>query len=63
MPDVEKSLGAQSPTVDNIPSKVERKKPSSDDTDSSEVTEDKPEKEKEGGIKDYFVSRKSEHLC
>ncbi len=63
MPDVEKSLGAQPPTADNMPSKVEPKKPSSDDADSSEVAEDKPEKEKEGGIKDYFVSGESEHLC
>ncbi len=56
MPDFEKSLGAQAPTADNMPSKVELKKPSSDDADSSEVAEDKPEKEKEGGIKDYFAS-------
>ena len=56
MPDFEKSLGAQAPTADNMPSKVELEKPSSDDADSSEVAEDKPEKEKEGGIKDYFAS-------
>lgn len=56
IPDVvEKSLGAQPPTADNMPSKVEPKQPWSDDTDSSEVAEDKPEKEKKGGIKDYFV--------
>lgn len=63
MPDVEKSLGAQPPTADKITSKVEPKKPFSDDADSSEAAEDKPEKEKEGGIKDYFVSGESEHLC
>jgi len=63
MPDFEKSLGAQAPTADNMPSKVELEKPSSDDADSSEVAEDKPEKEKEGGIKDYFASGQPEHLC
>lgn len=63
MPDVEKSLGAQPPTAENMPCQVELKRPSSDDTDSSKVAEDKPEKEKEGGIKDYFVSGESEHLC
>jgi len=57
------SFGARLATADNMPSKVESKKPSSDDADSSEVAEDKPEKEKEGGIKDYFVSDESEHLC
>lgn len=63
MPDVEKSLGGQPPTAGNMPSKVELKKSSSGDTDSSEVAEDKPEKEKKGGIKDYFVNGISEHLC
>ena len=63
MPDVEKSLGAQSPSADDIPSKVEPKEPSSDDADSSEVAEDKAEKEKGGGIKDYFVGGELEHLC
>ena len=63
MGDVEKSLGAQPPTADPMPSKVEPKKPSSDDTGSSEVAEDKSEKEEQGGVKDYFVSGESEHLC
>lgn len=63
MGDVEKSLGAQPPTADPMPSKVKPKKPSSDDTGSSEVAEDKPEKKEEGGVKDYFVSGESEHLC
>lgn len=63
MPDVEKSLGAQPPTVDNMPSQVEPKRLSSDDADSSEVAGDKPDKEKEGSIKDYFVSGESGHLC
>ena len=63
MGDVEKSLGAQPPTADPMPSKVKPKKPSSDDTGSSEVAEDKPEKEEQGGVKDYFVSGESEHLC
>ena len=64
MTDVEKSLGAQPPTADNMPSMVESEKGiSSDDAGSSEVAEDKPEKKKEGGVKDYFVSHESEHLC
>lgn len=63
MPDVEKSLGAQPPTVDNMPSKVEPNTLTSDDADSSEVAEDKPEKDKEGSIKDYFVSGEAEYLC
>jgi len=63
MPSVEKSLGAQPPTADNMPNMVEPKKLSSDDADSSKVTEDKPEKEKEGGVKDYFVSGELEYLC
>ena len=54
MSDVEKSLGAQPPTT--VPHKVETEKPLSDDQDSAEVAEEKPEKEKEGSIKDYFVS-------
>lgn len=62
MPDFEKSLGAQASTADNMLSKVELKKPSSDDANSSEVAENKPEKEKEGGIKDYFASGQSEHM-
>ena len=64
MSDVEKSLGAQPPTADNMPSKVETpKRPSSDNADSSEVIEDKPGTEKKGGIKDYFVSDPFERLC
>ncbi|MCJ1292941.1 hypothetical protein MMC34_004494 [Xylographa carneopallida] len=54
MPDIEKSFGAQSPPADDMPVKVEPKEASLDDTDSSEVAEDKAEKEKKGGIKDYF---------
>ena len=57
MTDVEKSLGAQPPTAGNMASMVESEKGiSSDDAGSSEVAEDKPEKKKEGGVKDYFVS-------
>lgn len=63
MPDVEKSLDAQPPAADGMPSKIEPKTPSSNDTDLAEVTEDKPGKEKEGGIKNYFVSGESDHLC
>lgn len=64
MTDVEKSLGAQPPTADNMSSMVDPQKTlSSDDAGSSEVAEDKPEKKKEGGVKDYFVSDQSEHLC
>jgi len=63
MPDVEKSLGAQPETADNTPCKVEPKKLSSDDADSSEIAEDKPEKDKGGGLKDYFVGGGPEHLC
>ena len=59
----EKSRGAQPPTADNVSSKVEPEKPSVGDADSSEVANDKPEPEKAGGIKDYFVSNGSEHLC
>ena len=56
MPDVEKSLGAQPPVADNMPSKIEPKTPFSDDADASEVVEDTSEKENEGDMKDYFVS-------
>ena len=56
IPDAEKSLGTQPPDVEYMPSKVEPKQPSSDYADSSEVAEDNSEKEKKGGIKDYFVS-------
>ncbi|KAK4940540.1 hypothetical protein LTR28_009113, partial [Elasticomyces elasticus] len=54
MPDVEKSLVAQPPTANNMPSMIEPKKPLSDDANSSEVAGDTPETEKKGGIKDYF---------
>ena len=64
MTDVEKSLGAQPPTAGNMPSMVEPEKVLlSDDAGSSDVSEDKPEKKKEGGVKDYFVSDESGHLC
>ena len=63
MPDIEKSFGAQSPPADDMPVKVEPKEASLDDTDSSEVAEDKAEKEKKGGIKDYFVRHEFEHHC
>ena len=63
MSDVEKSLGAQLPTTHELPSKVEPKKLSSDHEDSFEVAEDKPEKEKGGSVKDYFVNGDSEHRC
>lgn len=59
----EKSLGAQPPIADNMPGKVEPRKPSSDDADSSEIAEDKPKKEKGAGIKDYLVSGQSEYHC
>ncbi len=56
MSEFEKSLGALPPTADNLPSKSEHRKLSSDDADTSEETEDKSETEKAGGLKDYFVS-------
>ena len=63
MTDVEKSLGPQPPTAGNMSSMVEPEKVLlSDDAGSSEVVKDKPEKKKEGGVKDYFVSDESEHL-
>ena len=62
MSDVEKSLGAQRPPADSIPSKDELQKPLSEDTDSSQPAEDKLEKEKAGSLKDYFVSGESEHI-
>jgi hypothetical protein len=62
MPFVEKSLGAQTPNVNNMASKIEPETPSSDNGDPSRSAEDKPEKEKEGSMKDYFVSGESEHL-
>ena len=64
MADAEKSLGPQPPTAGNMSSMVEPEKVLlSDDSGSSEVAEDKPEKKKEGGVKDYFVSDEFEHLC
>lgn len=63
MPDLEKSLGAQAPVADEMSSQVEPKRPSSLDADSSEEAEDKPEKEKEGGVKDYFVSDESQYIA
>ena len=63
MPDVEKSLGEQPPPADNIPNKVKPEEPSSDDADSFEIAENKPDEEKKSGVKDYFVIGESEHLC
>ncbi|KAK5122831.1 hypothetical protein LTR85_003746 [Meristemomyces frigidus] len=55
MPDVEKPLGALAPPVDSMPRKVESGDPSSsDDAQSAGVDKDEKEKEKEGGVKDYF---------
>ena len=56
MADIEKSLGAQPPMVDDIPAKLADSKLSSDDAEVSEAAEEKPEKEKKGGFKDYIVS-------
>lgn len=55
--DAEKSLVAQPPTADNLPTKIEPPNSVSDDAASSKVVEEKPEKEKEKkeGVKDYFV--------
>ncbi|TKA64596.1 hypothetical protein B0A55_10114, partial [Friedmanniomyces simplex] len=55
MTDVEKSLGAPPPPAAAVaPIKAELDKPSSNDAASSEVAEEKPEKEKKEGIKDFF---------
>ena len=62
MSDVEKSLAAQQPPADSIPSKDELQKPLSEDTDSSQPAEDKPEKEKAGSLNDYVVSVESDHV-
>lgn len=62
MADIEKSLGAQPPMVDDIPAKLADSKLSSDDAESSEETGEKPEKEKKGGFKDYLVSTHG-NLC
>ena len=60
MADLEKpSLGVQPPAADIVPNNVEIKTPSTKDASSSEAEAEghnKPEKEKEGSIKDYFVS-------
>ncbi len=61
MSDVEKSFQAPPQDVYNMPNEVWSKQPSSDDPDLSEIAEDKPETEKQGSIKDYFVSGESKH--
>lgn len=62
MPDFEKSLDAQTSTANNMLSKIEFKKSSSNDANSSEIVENKSEKEKKKRIKNYFASDQSEHL-
>ena len=61
MADLEKSLGAQPPTPDNMPSKMAHRKPSSEGADETEQTENEPIKEKAGGFKDFLVSVKDKH--
>lgn len=67
MHDVEKSLGsesqplgAQPPVVDSLPTNFDHEKPSSDDAGDTKEAEEKTEKEKGGGFKDYFVSSHQE---
>lgn len=62
MADVEKAVGAQPPlTTTNGPIEVEPKLAVSDDGKSSQEADDKPKKEKEGSLKDYFVSNRTAH--
>lgn len=63
MPDFEKLLNVQTSTANNMLSKIELKKSSLNDANSSEVAENKSEKEKKGRIKNYFASDQSKHLC
>jgi len=63
MPDVEKSLDASPSTAENLLSQIGLRKSSSNDANSSEITEKKSAKEKKDDIKNYFVSDESDHLC
>jgi len=64
--DEEKSYSAPSPAVDDMPHKIELRELqelqelSPDDVDSSEKADEMAEKETEGSMRDYFVSKERE---